>query len=122
LGPKVFTSESSRLLNKNHLYKTQEFYEKHGAFTVVIARFVPIIRTFAPFVAGIGQMRYAKFMAYNVSGAVAWVMIFLLAGYIFGNAPVVKDNFHIVIFAIIIVSALPIVLEFIKARRKTSSI
>jgi len=117
VGPKVFVSESSKLLNKRHLLRTQAFYEKHGPFTIVIARFVPIVRTFAPFVAGIGKMNYSKFAFYNISGAIAWVVSFLLGGYFFGNLPAVKDHFHIVIFAIIIVSVIPIVIEFFKSKR-----
>lgn len=117
VGPKVFQREKSFLLNKTHLEKTQDFYERHGGKTIIIARFVPIVRTFAPFVAGIGQMPYRRFVIFNVVGAVAWVMIFLLAGYFFGNIPVVKRNFTIVIFAIIFISILPPVFEWWRARR-----
>jgi membrane-associated protein len=118
LGPAVFTSEHSRLLNRKHLYRTQQFYERHGGKTIFLARFVPIVRTFAPFVAGIGQMRYAYFATYNVTGALTWVVSFVLAGYWFGQIPTVKRNFHIVIVAIIVVSILPMVFEFVRARRE----
>lgn len=115
-GPRVFSFESSRFFNRDHLMKTHQFYEKYGPFTIVIARFVPIIRTFAPFVAGIGTMEYKKFALYNVTGAILWVVSFLVAGYFFGNLPYVKTNFHIVIFGIIIVSVMPIVVSYIKAK------
>ena len=117
LGPAVFTSERSRLLNKQHLARTQRFYAKHGGKTIFLARFVPIIRTFAPFVAGIGRMRYGYFATYNVSGALAWVLSFLLAGYFFGQLPAVKRNFQFVILGIIVVSLIPVVTEFVRARR-----
>jgi membrane-associated protein len=118
LGPAVFTSERSRLLNKQHLVRTQIFYDKHGGKTIFLARFVPIIRTFAPFVAGIGRMRYRYFASYNVSGALAWVLSFLVAGYFFGQLPAVKRNFQFVILGIIVVSMIPVVTEFVKARRQ----
>jgi membrane-associated protein len=117
LGPKIFNRDDSFFFKKQHLVRTKEFYDKYGAKTIVIARFVPIVRTFAPFVAGIGQMPYRRFVIFNVVGAVAWVMIFLLAGYFFGNIPVVKRNFTIVIFAIIFISILPPVFEWWRARR-----
>ncbi|HEX4923044.1 MAG TPA: DedA family protein [Bdellovibrionales bacterium] len=117
IGPKVFTSDSSRFLNREHLVRTQKFYEKHGGKTIVLARFMPIIRTFAPFVAGIGKMSYPRFAFYNVTGGFVWVAIFLLAGYQFGNLPAVKRNFHFVIIGIIVVSVLPVVIEWWKARR-----
>ncbi|OQX70388.1 MAG: hypothetical protein B6A08_00740 [Sorangiineae bacterium NIC37A_2] len=117
LGPAVFTSERSFLLNKNHLLHTQRFYEKHGGKTIVLARFIPIVRTFAPFVAGIGRMSYRRFGVFNVAGALAWVIGFLSLGYAFGNMPIVKKQFHYVILAIIILSVLPAVIEFIRARR-----
>ena len=118
VGPKVFSSEGSRLLNKEHLLRTQRFYEKHGGKTIILARFMPIIRTFAPFVAGIGKMRYPRFALFNITGGLAWVLSFLLAGFFFGNVPVVKRNFHYVILAIIIISVLPPVIEFLRARRE----
>ncbi len=122
LGPRVFTRENSWLLNKKHLLRTQAFYEKHGGKTIVIARFVPIIRTFAPFVAGIGKMRYTRFAAYNVGGGIAWVVSFLILGYAFGNWPVVKRNFQLVIVGIIVVSCIPIAVEFLRARRAAGSV
>lgn len=117
IGPKVFTSESSPWLNRKHLERTHHFYEKYGGKTIIIARFMPIIRTFAPFVAGIGQMTYAKFLIYNVVGGILWIFLFVAAGYWFGNIPVVKRNFTLVIFAIIVISILPGVFEFWRARR-----
>lgn len=117
VGPGVFKSESSRLLNKKHLLRTQAFYEKHGGKTIIIARFMPIIRTFAPFVAGIGEMRYRRFAIFNITGAALWVGSFTLLGYFFGNMPAVKKNFTYVILAIIVVSVMPGVIEFIRARR-----
>jgi membrane-associated protein len=118
VGPAVFTSEHSRLLNRQHLIRTQNFYARHGGKTIFLARFVPIIRTFAPFVAGIGRMRYAYFATYNVTGALAWVLSFLLAGYWFGQIPTVKRNFHVVIVAIIAISVMPIAVEWLRARRE----
>jgi membrane-associated protein len=112
IGPRVFRSEKSLLLNKKHLERTQAFYERYGGKTIIIARFIPIIRTFAPFVAGVGQMRYPRFFAFNVVGAIAWVCLFVPAGYWFGNAPFVKKQFHYVILAIIVLSVLPAVFEF----------
>lgn len=117
IGPKVFSSESSRWLNKEHLVRTHEFYEKYGGKTIIIARFMPIIRTFAPFVAGIGQMSYGKFILYNIVGGIVWIAGFLYAGYFFGNIPVVKRNFTLVVFGIIIVSVLPAVFEYLRSRR-----
>lgn len=121
LGPKVFKSEKSRLFNKEHLVKTQGFYEKYGGKTIIIARFLPIVRTFAPFVAGIGKMNYSRFAMFNVVGAIAWVVIFLGAGYYFGNLPQVKKNFHYVIFGIIVVSCLPPVYEYMRAKRSATN-
>ena len=121
LGPKVFASETSRLLNRQHLLRAKAFYEHHGGKTIIIARFVPIIRTFAPFVAGIGQMSYPKFAFYNVIGAVSWVWSFLLLGFWFGNQEIVKKNFTAVILAIIVISLIPAVIEFVRARRATAT-
>lgn len=118
VGPRVFTSESSRWLNRQHLDKTHQFYEKYGGKTIIIARFMPIIRTFAPFVAGIGRMSYGKFLLYNVVGGVLWIVLFMVAGYLFGNIPIVRRNFTLVIFGIIIVSVLPGVIEYLRARRR----
>jgi len=112
-GKSVF-SRDYRFLKKEHLYKTQNFYDKYGGKTIIFARFIPIIRTFAPFVAGIGSMRYSKFMSYNIFGGFAWVASFLFAGYLFGNMKQVKDNFTLVIFAIILVSILPPIFEFLR--------
>ena len=117
VGPRVFRSEGSWLLNKKHLLRTQAFYEKHGGKTIIIARFMPIVRTFAPFVAGIGEMRYSRFFTFNVVGAGAWVASFSLLGYFFGNIPAVKRNFTFVIVAIVVISVLPGVIEFIRSRR-----
>ncbi|HYC56611.1 MAG TPA: DedA family protein [Candidatus Binatia bacterium] len=109
--------EGNRFIKKKHLDRTHAFYEKYGAKTIVLARFVPIVRTFAPFVAGIGRMTYAKFATYNVVGAIIWVASITYAGYGFGNVPFVQKNFEIVILGIIAVSVLPIVIEFVRARR-----
>jgi membrane-associated protein len=118
VGPKVFYKENSLFLNKEYLDRTHRFYEKHGGKTIVIARFLPIIRTFAPFVAGIGKMNYSRFVLYNVLGSVAWVSIFTVGGYYFGNIPVVKANFTVVILAIIIISVLPIMIESLRHRNR----
>jgi membrane-associated protein len=115
VGPRVFT-ETSRWLKREHLLRTQRFYEKHGGKTVVIARFVPIVRTFAPFVAGVGRMRYARFLAFDVAGGFLWVWGFGLLGYFFGNQPIVKENFGLAIIGIIVISLLPVVFEAIRAR------
>ena len=117
IGPKVFTSDSSRWLNRKQLQRTHEFYEKYGGKTIIIARFMPIIRTFAPFVAGIGRMSYGRFLLYNVVGGVVWIGAFLFAGYRFGNIDLVRDNFSLVIIAIIIISVMPAFIEFLRARR-----
>jgi membrane-associated protein len=117
LGPKVFRSESSRWLNKKHLERAQTFYEKYGAKAIIIARFVPIVRTFAPFVAGIGRMNFGRFWLYNVVGGAVWVSLFLTAGYVFANFEIVKDNFIFVTLGIIAVSAIPVAIEWVKARR-----
>ena len=113
LGPKVFSKEI-RFLNRENLMKTQRFYEKHGGKTIIIARFLPIIRTFAPFVAGVGTMKYTRFLSYNFLGALLWVAVALFAGYFFGNLPFVRDNFTFVIFAIIGISALPAVYAYVR--------
>jgi membrane-associated protein len=118
VGPRVFASEQSRWLNKEHLDRTHAFYEKYGGKTIILARFMPIVRTFAPFVAGIGRMSYPRFALFNVAGGVAWVLMFVLGGYSFGEVPVVKRNFHVVILAIIVVSVMPPVIEYLRARRQ----
>jgi membrane-associated protein len=116
LGPKVFHFPKSRFFNPEHLRKTHDFYERYGGKTIIIARFVPIIRTFAPFVAGIGSMTYPRFLSYNVIGGVLWVAICVGAGYFFGNLPFVKKNFSLVILAIIVISVLPAVFEYLRHR------
>lgn len=115
IGPKAFKGEV-RFLKKEYLDRTHEFYEKHGGKTIIIARFIPIIRTFAPFVAGIGAMNYGRFITYNVVGGIVWVTIFTFGGYYFGNLPFVKENFSLVVIAIIFISVVPMVFEFIKQR------
>jgi membrane-associated protein len=116
LGPRVFHFPKSRFFNPEHLKNTHALYEKYGGKTIVIARFVPIVRTFAPFVAGIGQMSYWQFLSYNVVGGVLWVSICLFSGYFFGNLPVVKKNFSVVVIAIVLISLLPAVIEYLKHR------
>lgn len=119
LGSKIENLENQKWIKKEHLDKTQKFYEKHGAKMIFLARFIPIVRTYAPFVAGLGQMRFSKFILYSVSGGLTWIVSFLLLGYYFGNLPQVKSQFHIVIFAIIGVSVLPIAIEILKSKIKT---
>ncbi len=119
IGPRAF-SGNVRFLKKEYLDKTHAFYEKHGGKTIVLARFIPIIRTFAPFVAGVGAMTYSHFIAYNVVGGLAWVMLFLFGGYFFGNIPFVKHNFEFVILGIIFISILPPIVEYLKARFGTT--
>jgi membrane-associated protein len=120
VGEKAF-SGNIRFLKKEYLERTHDFYERHGGKTIILARFIPIIRTFAPFVAGIGEMSYGRFLTYNVVGGILWVGIFVFAGYYFGNIPFVRDNFTVVIIAIIIISVLPGVFEFTKERLKATS-
>lgn len=115
IGPRAF-SGNIRFLKKEYLDRTHAFYEKHGGKTIILARFIPIIRTFAPFVAGIGAMTYGKFVAYNIIGGLLWVAIFTFMGYFFGNLPVVQENFSLVIMAIILISVMPAVIEFIKEK------
>ena len=118
VGPKVFAQEKSRFFKKEYLKRAHDFYEKHGGKAIIIARFVPIIRTFAPFVAGIGEMSYRRFIAYNIIGGVGWVAAFLLGGYYFGNLQVVKDNLSLTAVIIIIVSFIPAIVEFLSHRKK----
>jgi len=118
LGPRVFHKEKSRIFKKEHLDRTHAFFEKYGGKTIIIARFVPIVRSFAPLVAGIGRMSYGKFIAYNVVGGVGWVVLLTGAGYFFGNIPVVRRNFSLVILAIIVISTIPAVTEALRHRRK----
>jgi len=120
VGPKVFHKENVRFLNRKHLERTHEFYERYGGATIIIARFVPIIRTFAPFVAGIGSMTYLRFIAYNVLGGIGWVVLITLGGYFFGNIPVVKEHFSFVIIAIIVISVLPAVAEAWRQHRRST--
>jgi membrane-associated protein len=118
LGPKVFSKEKARFFKKEHLDRTHAFFEKYGGKTIIIARFVPIVRSFAPLVAGIGRMSYGKFIAYNVIGGVGWVVLLTGAGYFFGNIPIVRKNFSLAILAIIALSTVPIVTEFLRHRKK----
>jgi membrane-associated protein len=118
LGPKVFQKENSRFFKKEYLDKTHRFYEKYGAITIVLARFVPIVRTFAPFVAGVGKMGYPRFATYNILGGVLWVGIFVWSGYFLGNIPFIKNNFSLAIIIIIVVSTVPVAIELWKHRRK----
>jgi membrane-associated protein len=116
IGPKVF-SRDYRFLKREHLERTQLFYEKHGGKTIIIARFMPIVRTFAPFVAGIGSMKYSKFLMYNIVGAVVWVVSFVALGYVVGENPLVKKNFTLVIFGIIFISILPAIVQALKSSK-----
>jgi membrane-associated protein len=117
VGPRVFSSPRSWLLNPEHVRRTQEFYAKHGGKTIFLARFVPIVRTFAPFIAGIGKMAYSHFAMWNVTGGLVWVFGLVLAGYFFGRMPIVQEHFETVILAIIALSLAPVVLEWLRARR-----
>ncbi len=119
-GPRIFAQKESLFFKREYLDKTNKFYEKHGGKTIFLARFIPIIRTFAPFVAGIGSMAYGRFVFYNISGGIVWTVLFAGGGYYFGNIPVVKHNFSLVILAIIVVSILPGVVEFLRQRRATN--
>ena len=119
LGEKVYTTDS-RLIKRSYLERTQAFYNKHGGKTIFLARFIPIIRTFAPFVAGVGKMRYGYFITYNLVGGLVWTAIFTFAGYFFANVPFVKENFSLVVFAIIFISVIPVFVEAFKARTKKS--
>jgi len=120
IGPRAFSGEI-RFLKKEHLDRTHAFYEKHGGKTIILARFIPIIRTFAPFVAGVGAMTYGRFLTYNVIGGIAWVAIFTLAGYFFGQVPFVQENFTYVVVAIVLISVIPAVFEIIRGRLKVST-
>jgi membrane-associated protein len=117
MGPKVFTQQGGRFLKREYLDRTHAFYEKYGGKTIIIARFVPIVRTFAPFVAGVGSMTYARFALFNVTGAILWVTVCLAAGYIFGNVPFVREHFTLVVLGIIFVSILPGLIEWMRHRR-----
>lgn len=120
IGPRAF-EQDIRFLKKDYLDKTQAFYDKHGGKTIILARFVPIVRTFAPFVAGVGTMKYSRFLAYNVVGGMLWVGIFVFLGYFFGNIPFVQENFELVIVAIILISIVPMVIEFVRSRARKVS-
>lgn len=115
VGPRVF-KEDARILKLDYLRRTEVFFERYGGKTIVLARFVPIVRTYAPFVAGAARMRYSKFLAYNVGGAVAWIVLFVMGGYLFGGIPVVEDNFTLVIIVVIVLSLLPPLIEYLKTR------
>ncbi len=121
IGPRAFRSDS-RFLKKKYLERAQAFYDKHGGKAIVFARFVPIVRTFAPFVAGVGAMNYPRFLFYNVTGGIAWICIFVWAGYFFGNIPTVERNFELVIFAIIGLSVVPMIWEYLKERRRSRAV
>ncbi|EKD87515.1 MAG: hypothetical protein ACD_36C00042G0001 [uncultured bacterium] len=116
-GQKIVDNPKIKFINQEHIDKTEQFYKKYGGKTIILARFVPIIRTFAPFVAGVGTMEYKKFILFNVIGGVVWVSLFTLAGFFFGNIPFVQENFHYVIFVIIFLSIVPIVSEYIQHKR-----
>lgn len=121
LGPRLFTREKSLLFNPRHVERTRAFYARHGAKTIVIARFVPIVRTFAPVVAGVGEMAYRRFLAYNVIGGVGWVVSMILAGYLLGQAiPNIGAHIHVVVAVVIVLSVIPIVVEVVRERRKQS--
>jgi membrane-associated protein len=122
IGPKVFSRDSSLLLNRKHLDEAHRFYEKHGRMTIILARFVPIIRTFAPFVAGIGKMPFARFIGFSISGGVLWVVLITTAGYYFGGFPIVKKHFELAILAVIAISLIPPVIHALQARRNASAI
>ena len=118
IGPRVFAKENSRIFKKEYLERTREFYEKHGGKAIILARFIPIIRTFAPFVAGVGQMHYRTFLAYNVTGTFIWVTGFVFSGYFFGGLKFIKDNFHYTVVLIVVLSVMPMIYEYINHKRK----
>jgi membrane-associated protein len=118
MGPKVFTQTDSRFLKKEYLDRTHQFYEKYGGKTIIIARFVPIVRTFAPFVAGVGRMTYTRFASYNIIGGLLWITVCTVAGYLFGDIPIVRQNFTLVILAIVFISVLPGLIEFLRQRQQ----
>ena len=119
-GPRIFRKENVRFLNREYLERTHRFYERHGGKAIVLARFAPILRTFAPFVAGIGRMTYGRFVVYNVIGGVLWIGVFLFGGYFFSNLPVVEQNFTLVVVAIILISLMPSVVGLVRHRRGSS--
>lgn len=116
-GQKIVDNPKIKFINQEHIDKTEQFYKKYGGKTIILARFVPIVRTFAPFVAGVGTMNYTKFITYNITGGILWVMLFTLLGYFFGNISVIQENFHYAVFAIIGLSIIPIVYEYIQNKR-----
>lgn len=118
VGPKVFHKEKVRFLNREYLDRTHQFYEKYGGKTIIIARFIPIVRTFAPFVAGIGKMTYRHFITYNISGGIAWIAAFVFGGFYFGHLLFVKKHFTLIIYLIIVISILPGVMEFLRQRHR----
>lgn len=120
IGSGIMEKEKVKFINKNYLIKANNFYEKHGAITIVLSRFIPIIRTFAPFVAGITKMNYRSFIKYNLIGGALWVLLFLVGGFSLGNLPIVKSNFSIIVIAIIIISVIPSIVTFIKERKEES--
>lgn len=122
IGHKLFNKENSIFFNKDHLKKAHDFYEKHGPKTIILARFIPIVRTFAPFVAGIGEMTYKRFFSYNVIGAVCWICSFIPLGYFFGNLPYIQKNFKIVMLAIMVISVLPAVIEYYRERKRVCKV
>lgn len=122
VGPRVFARESGRFFKREHLERTQAFYERYGGKAIVLARFMPIVRTFAPFVAGVGSMRYSRFATYNVAGGIVWVALFVMGGYYFGKLRVVEENFSLVVMAIILISVLPAIVELARGRAKGGSV
>lgn len=118
IGPKIFHSDTSRFLNKKHLIQTQKFYETYGSKAIVIARFMPIVRTFAPFVAGVGKMEYRTFFLWNITGAILWAVSFILGGYFFGNIPFVQKNLTLMVMIIIAASLVPPLIEYFRKRKK----
>jgi membrane-associated protein len=121
VGPKVFNYENSRIFKKEYLLRTHNFYEKYGGKTIILAKYVPIVRTFAPFVAGVGAMTYPRFLMFNIIGGATWVSVMMLSGYFFGNLPLIKKNFPLVIFAIIIISTLPGIIEYIRHKKEQAA-
>jgi membrane-associated protein len=121
IGNTILEKGKNKFVKKEYIIKAHKFYEKHGAMTIVIGRFIPIIRTFVPFVAGMGEMNYSKFIIYNILGALMWVGLFIVGGYLFGNVPIVKDNFSLVLIAIIVISVLPAVIAVVRERKSANA-
>ena len=122
IGPKVFSRPDSRWIRQDHLRRTKAFYDRYGGVTIIIGRFVPIIRTFAPFLAGVAQMSYPRFLAYNVVGGLAWISTLVYAGYLFGNIPWVKDNLTFIVIGIVVVSLIPVAMTFLKERKAAKGV